>query len=108
MTDGFAPRRSMILRVDVGIDPYNEKTLHDGRMGQNQYPHLPLALHFFVCYNEKKDFKKEGAVSMNLLNLLAISPATGDNSPQRNIVVYIILGVAAVSAIVLGMWKGKK
>ena len=45
---------------------------------------------------------------MNLLNLLAISPATGDNSPQRNIVVYIILGVAAVSAIVLGMWKGKK
>ena len=45
---------------------------------------------------------------MNLLNLLAISPATGDNSPQRNIVVYIILGVAAVSAVVLGMWKGKK
>ena len=45
---------------------------------------------------------------MNLLNLLANSPATGDNSPQRNIVVYIILGVAAVSAIVLGMWKGKK
>ena len=45
---------------------------------------------------------------MNLLNFLAISPATGDNSPQRNIVVYIILGVAAVSAIVLGMWKGKK
>ena len=45
---------------------------------------------------------------MNLLHLLALSPATGDNSPQRNIVVFIILGVAAVSAVVLGLWKGKK
>ena len=44
---------------------------------------------------------------MNLLNLLALSPATGDDSPQKNIIVYIILGVAAVAAGVLGLWKGK-
>lgn len=43
---------------------------------------------------------------MNLLTIL--SPATGDNSPQRNIIVYCILGVAAVAALVLGLWKGKK
>ena len=40
---------------------------------------------------------------MNLLNLLTLSPMTGDNSPQRNIVVCIILGVAAAAAIVLGL-----
>ncbi len=45
---------------------------------------------------------------MNLLNLLTLSPATGDTSPQRNIIVYIILGVAVVAALVLGLWKGKK
>ena len=45
---------------------------------------------------------------MNLLPLIALSPATGDDSPQRNIVVLIIFGVAAVSALVLGLWKGKK
>lgn len=44
---------------------------------------------------------------MNLLNLLALSPATGDDSPQKNIVVFIILGVAVVAALVLGLWKGK-
>lgn len=43
---------------------------------------------------------------MTLLNLL--SPATGDDSPQKNIIVFIILGAAAISAIVLGLWKGKK
>ena len=44
---------------------------------------------------------------MHLLNLLTLSPMTGDNSPQRNIVVYIILGVAAVAAILLGL-RNKK
>lgn len=44
---------------------------------------------------------------MNLLHLLALSPMTGDDSPQRNIIVYVILGVAAVAAVVLGLWKGK-
>ena len=38
---------------------------------------------------------------MNLLTIL--SPMTGDTSPQRNIVVFIILGVAAVAAVVLGL-----
>ena len=43
------------------------------------------------------------------MNLLAIlSPATGDNSPQRNILVYCIRGAAGVAALVLGLWKGKK
>ena len=45
---------------------------------------------------------------MNLLTLLTLSPATGDISPQKNIIVYCILGVAAVAALVLGLWKGKK
>ena len=45
---------------------------------------------------------------MQLLNMLALSPITGDNSPTVNIFVYAILGVALVSAIVLGLWKGKK
>ncbi|MBR2319778.1 MAG: hypothetical protein IKA50_03210 [Clostridia bacterium] len=45
---------------------------------------------------------------MNLLHLLALSPATGDDSPQKNIIVFIILGAAAISAIMLGLWKGKK
>ena len=45
---------------------------------------------------------------MHLLNLLALSPVTGDNSPTVNVFVYVILGVALVSAIVLGLWKGKK
>ncbi len=45
---------------------------------------------------------------MNLLHLLALSPVTGDDSPQRNIVVFIILGVALAAALVLGLWKGKK
>ena len=45
---------------------------------------------------------------MQLLNMLALSPMTGDNSPTVNIFVYAILGVALVSAIVLGLWKGKK
>ena len=45
---------------------------------------------------------------MNLFSLIALSPATGDTSPQKNIIVYVILGVAAVAALVLGFWKGKK
>ena len=45
---------------------------------------------------------------MNLLHLLALSPATGDDSPQKNAVVFIILGVALAAALVLGLWKGKK
>ena len=45
---------------------------------------------------------------MNLLHLLAMAPATGDDSPQKNIIVYAILGAAVVSALVLGLWKGKK
>ena len=45
---------------------------------------------------------------MTLFQLLSLTPATGDESPQKNIVVFIILGVAAVSALVLGLWKGKK
>ena len=45
---------------------------------------------------------------MQLLNMLALSPVTGDNSPTVNVFVYIILGVALVSAVVLGLWKGKK
>ena len=45
---------------------------------------------------------------MQLLDFLALSPVTGDNSPTVNVFVYILLGVALVSAIVLGMWKGKK
>ena len=45
---------------------------------------------------------------MNLLHLLTLSPMTGDDSPQRNIIVYVILGVAALSAVLLGFRKGKK
>ena len=46
---------------------------------------------------------------MNILHLLALSPATGDTSPQKNIIVYCILGVAVVAALALGlMGKGKK
>lgn len=45
---------------------------------------------------------------MQLLDFLALSPMTGDNSPTVNVFVYILLGVALVSAIVLGMWKSKK
>lgn len=45
---------------------------------------------------------------MNLFHLLALSPPTGDDSPQKNIIVYIILGLAVVAALVLGLWKGKK
>ena len=45
---------------------------------------------------------------MPLLSLLALSPLTGDKSPTVNLFVYAILGVALVSAIVLGLWKGKK
>ena len=45
---------------------------------------------------------------MQLLDFLALSPIKGDNSPTVNVFVYILLGVALVSAIVLGMWKGKK
>ena len=45
---------------------------------------------------------------MLLTQLLALSPVTGDNSPTVNVFVYILLGVALVSAIVLGLWKGKK
>lgn len=44
---------------------------------------------------------------MNLLTIL--SPVTGDDSPQKNIIVFVILGVAVVAAAVLGfMGKGKK
>lgn len=43
---------------------------------------------------------------MNQLTIL--SPATGDNSPQRNIIVYCILGASVVAVLVLGLWKGKK
>lgn len=45
---------------------------------------------------------------MNLLHLLALSPATGDDSPQKNAIVLVILGVAFVAAIVLGLFSGKK
>ena len=45
---------------------------------------------------------------MQLLDFLALSPMTGDKSPTVNVFVYILLGVALVSAIVLGVWKGKK
>ena len=46
---------------------------------------------------------------MNILHLLALSPVTGDDSPQKNIIVFVILGVAVVAAAVLGfMGKGKK
>ena len=45
---------------------------------------------------------------MNILQLLALSPLTGDNTPAINTAVYVILGLAVVSAIVLGFWKGKK
>ena len=45
---------------------------------------------------------------MQLLQLLALSPATGDNSPTVNLFVYAILGVALVGAILLGARKGKK
>ncbi|MBR3778894.1 MAG: hypothetical protein IKL13_04130 [Clostridia bacterium] len=48
---------------------------------------------------------------MNLLDLIALSPMTGDDSPQKNIIVYIILGVALAAALVLGFFgkgKGKK
>ena len=45
---------------------------------------------------------------MDWLNWAMVSPATGDDSPQKNIVVLIILGVALASALVLGMWKDKK
>ena len=36
---------------------------------------------------------------MLLTQLLALSPVTGDHSPTVNVVVYVILGVALVSAI---------
>ncbi|MBO5797272.1 MAG: hypothetical protein J6R77_02875 [Clostridia bacterium] len=45
---------------------------------------------------------------MNLLPLLALSPATGDDSPQKNTIVLVILGVAFLAAIVLGVFSGKK
>lgn len=45
---------------------------------------------------------------MTILQLLAQSPLTGDDSPKKNIIVFVILGVAAVCAVVLGLWKGKK
>ena len=45
---------------------------------------------------------------MNLLQMIALSPATGDNSTITNIFVYIVLGIALISALVLGLWKGKK
>lgn len=45
---------------------------------------------------------------MNILQFLTLSPTTGDNSPQTNVIVYCILGAAAVAAIVLGFWKGRK
>ena len=46
---------------------------------------------------------------MNLLNLIALSPMTGDTSPQKNIIVYVILGIAVVATVVLGFFgKGKK
>ena len=45
---------------------------------------------------------------MNLFQMIALSPATGDNSPQKNIVVYCILGVAVVAAVVLGLLGKKK
>lgn len=46
---------------------------------------------------------------MNLLDLIALSPMTGDDSPERNVIVYVILGVAVVAAVVLGFFgKNKK
>ena len=45
---------------------------------------------------------------MNIQQLLALSPATGDDSPQKNAIVLVILGVAFVAAIVLGFFSGKK
>ena len=45
---------------------------------------------------------------LSLLQTLTLSPATGDNTPTINIIVYIILGLAAVSALVLGFINNKK
>lgn len=45
---------------------------------------------------------------MPFTQLPALAPATGDNSPQTNMVVLIILGAAALAALVLGLWRGKK
>ena len=68
-----------------------------------------LALRFFVCYNEAKDPKnRKETPPMKLLNLIALSPATGDTSPQKNIVICVILCLAAVAALVLGFRKPKK
>lgn len=45
---------------------------------------------------------------MPMLYFLALAPATGDNSSQTNVIVFIILGIAATAALVLSLWKGKK
>ena len=45
---------------------------------------------------------------MYWLNWVMLSPVTGDDSPQKNLVVLIILGVALAFALVLGLWRGKK
>ena len=45
---------------------------------------------------------------MNLLNALSVAPAMGDTSPEKNVIVYVILGVAALAVIVLGLWGRKK
>ena len=44
---------------------------------------------------------------MTLFYLLATSPATGDQSPQKNTVVFLILGIALVATVVLGLFAGK-
>ena len=44
---------------------------------------------------------------MNLLNLLSVAPPMGDTSPEKNVIVYIILGVAALAVIVLGLFGNK-
>ena len=45
---------------------------------------------------------------MNLFNLLSVAPPMGDDSPEKNVVVYVILGVAALAVIVLGLWGSRK
>ena len=44
---------------------------------------------------------------MSLLNLLALSPLTGDESPKKNVIVLVVFGLAAVAAVVLGLFAGK-
>ena len=44
---------------------------------------------------------------MNLFSLLALSPLTGDESPKKNLIVLVVFGLAAATAVVLGLFAGK-